>query len=120
MHLERSPCATNSDEVTEVTQEKPDTTRVEQPHEKQEPQNNKQREHPPHRKPPDEAPCNERGAPKPLLNLRGGLCHNERETNGHNERGAHPLKLEIITPTTARDETSDIAHREGHLHSKKR
>ena len=35
LHLERSPCATNSDEVTEVTQEKPVTTRVEQPHEKQ-------------------------------------------------------------------------------------
>ena len=33
--LERSPCATNSDEDSEVTQEKPVTTRVEQPHEKQ-------------------------------------------------------------------------------------
>ena len=85
-----------------------------------EPPNNKQSEHPTHREPPDEAPCNERGAQTPLLNLRGGLCHNEREANGHNERGAYPPKLERITPTTAREETSDIAHREGHLHSKKR
>ena len=57
---------------------------------------------PPHREPPDEVPCNKRGAPKPLLNLRGGLCHNEREANGHNERAAHPPKLESMTPTTAR------------------
>ena len=76
------------------------------------PPNNKQSEHPTHREPPDEAPCNERGAPKPLLNLRGGLCHNEREANGHNERGTHPPKLESITPITARKETSNIASRE--------
>ena len=39
--LERSPCAANNDEDIEVTQEKPVTTRVEQPQEKQEPPNNK-------------------------------------------------------------------------------
>ena len=33
--LESSPCAANSEEDIEVTQEKPVTTRVEQPHEKQ-------------------------------------------------------------------------------------
>ena len=33
--LEKSPCATNSDEDSEVTQEKPVTTRMEQPHVKQ-------------------------------------------------------------------------------------
>ena len=33
--LERSPCAANNDEDIEVTQEKPVTTRVEQPQEKQ-------------------------------------------------------------------------------------
>ena len=35
LRLERSPCAANSDEATELIQEKPVTTRVEQPHEKQ-------------------------------------------------------------------------------------
>ena len=31
-----------------------------------------------------------------LLNLRGGLCNNSREAHGHNDRGAHPAKLESV------------------------